>query len=39
MQANTKPRTAPGDSAPVSEESAQMKINSQLVDYATPVCA
>tara|TARA_B100000795_G_scaffold332_1_gene216 strand:- start:353 stop:457 length:105 start_codon:yes stop_codon:yes gene_type:complete len=29
--------TAPGDGAPASEKPAQVKINSQLVDYATPV--
>ena len=39
MHANTKPTTAPGDDgAPASEESAQMKINNQLLlDYKTPV--
>ena len=36
MQTKTKHTTAPGDGAP-SEEPAQMKINIQLVDYATPV--
>ena len=35
MQANTKPTA--DDGAPVSEDPAQMKINSQLVDYSTPV--
>ena len=39
MQASTKPTTAAqcDDGAPASEEPAQVKINSQLVDYATPV--
>ena len=37
MQANTKPTTASGDGAPGSEDPAQVKINSQLVDCATPV--